>query len=317
MRKGFCLAISTLSVLGCCTAEAAALNSKQINTNLVSTPFGLRPAQCVHEHPSGTTIRETPNGVETVSPEGFVKSFPVLKECIEYDKVWKAKHLKDIRQSKLGIKTADGWLDNAQWFPPKPVTSVSGTYLVPNDPAAGKQTYWLYYFLGTENFQSNVGVSILQPVLAWSSLGWGFTSWNCCPNGQAHYANTIPASANSIVYGSIKQQGDTWIIDSVSGTQHSTLQVATNNRIFNWTDATLETYGVKDCSYFPTNPIQYTQIVIETTGGTASPQWSTTGATECNGKTTIISPSHITIQHNTTPPPPPPPPPPPGDRIPI
>ncbi|KTC91247.1 hypothetical protein OQJ18_13605 [Fluoribacter dumoffii] len=263
---------------------------------LKETPFGLRPSQCIHTHPSGTTIREKTSGVEAIYPDGSIKQYPKDPVCMKYHQDWLDSSPR-FNDNKTDLK--NGWLDNAWWFTPSPAAMLSGNYWVPSDPAAGRKTYWLYYFLGLENIQSNVPVSILQPVLSWSSSGWKFTSWNCCPEGQVHKAASVPTKANSVVHGEIQQQGSIWIIDAIAAGEHSTLKVEANNRVFNYVDATLETYNVADCTYFPSTPLTYSQILLILANGKAvTPTWKTTGATQCSGSVTVASPSKIVISHN-------------------
>lgn len=290
MKRTSYLAIIVFSSLFCCSANA---ESPQPTANLISTPFGLRPPQCVHKHASGTLIRETAKGVEAIAPDGSVKYFPALKECIDYDKQWKAstpRFNKDL--------TVNGWLDNAYWYTPQPATSLTGLYRVPNTPASGPQGFWLYYFMGLVNFQSNVVETILQPVLTYSNTGWTIASWNCCPSGQSHVANPVPTSDNAVVAGSMVLNGTTWTVDSISAGQHSTLQVDAMNRVFNYADATLETYYTTGCSNFPTAPAILGQMVLTLTSGIATPNWAKTGPTICNGVTTIKNPARVFIQHN-------------------
>lgn len=268
-------------------------------TTLIETPFGLRPNQCSHTHPTGTTVRETPTGVEAKYPNGTIKKFPKNPECIKYQNRWLAESARFKHRESSESILKNGWLDNAYWYPPSPMSMLSGNYRVPNNPVAQGKTYWLYYFLGVENFQSDIPVSILQPVLSWSAKGWKFASWNCCPQGQVHSATPVKATANDVVQGKIQQQGTTWIIDAISANMHSTLNVEAANRIFNYVDATLETYDIADCTYFPTLPMTFSQIVVQLANGqTASPVWKTTGPTQCSGITTANSPTKVKISHN-------------------
>lgn len=278
--------------------------TKKFKNDLMLTPFGVRPKQCVHTHPSGTTIRETKNGVEAIAPDGKVRFFPALNKCIAFNNTWKTKRANSRNQHRLLGESnmnlaSNRWLDNAWWFPPRPISMMSGNYTVPNNPAVGRLNYWLYYFLGIENTNDNVELTILQPVLAWSRTGWTFASWNCCPSGQVHNSRPVVVAAKSNITGKIEKQGGAWVIDSIAGSQHSTLRVNSMNRVFDYADATLETYYVNGCNYYPTEPILYNNISLKLTDGSiASPRWSKTNNTECNGKVTIYNPAMISIKHN-------------------
>jgi len=278
---------------------------------LVPTPFGLRPAQCVHRSVGhDVVLKPVADGVEIHHPNKTIVKLPALPECIEWD-----KHMQSQRMERRSLKLQqvfkdkndslpaplDGWLDNAGYYPPGFVLDFSGYYLVPtNPPNDGSQV--LFYFIGTENFQSGVGVTILQPVLTWGNgiNGWSVASWNCCPSGQSHESNPLVGfGSGSTLYGLIDKSGDTWGVTSQWGSQQTTLNVANNGRTFDWTDVTLETYSVASCNEFATGPMVFSGLTMTLTDGShPTPQWSPTGPTECGGKLTVNNPTNIVIQHS-------------------
>jgi len=196
----------------------------------------------------------------------------------------------------------DGWLDNAGYYPPSQVDTFSGDYLVPPDPA-NDASQVLFYFIGTENFQSGIQVSILQPVLTWGNgiNGWNMASWNCCPQGQSHESASLQGiGAGNSVTGLIDQSsGNNWTITSTWNGQSVNLIIPAAQRDFDWIDATLETYSVTNCNMFPDGPAVYTNMALTLAGGSPnSPSWQPSGPTECQGQLTVQSPSEITISHN-------------------
>jgi len=162
----------------------------------------------------------------------------------------------------------------------------------------------LFYFIGTENFQKSVGVSILQPVLTWGNghTGWNMASWNCCPQGQTWTSGfLLNLKAGGTVNGVIDQSGANWKITSTYNGQSVTLTIAANSRDFNWVDVTLETYSVTECTEFAAGPITFSDMKLTLQGGTVnSPVWVPwKEPTECGGSLKVVSPSEITIDHTT------------------
>lgn len=94
-------------------------------------------------------------------------------------------------------------IDYTGWYPSTsdiPITFFNGTYSVPDTPAPEYQgSEVLYWFIGMQN-NADSETRILQPVLTFNGPqggaegepeGWSFTSWNCCPSGQAWYSSPI------------------------------------------------------------------------------------------------------------------------------
>jgi len=269
---------------------------------LVSTPFGLRPKQCVHRGlGDDVQLKATKEGVQVIHNNGtFLKFLPALPECISWDEKMRIEREK--RRNGTSLKSPlDGWLDNAGYYPPGLVGSFVGNYLVPPSPVDSGQV--LFYFIGTENFQSGVGVSIFQPVLTWGNgiTGWSMASWNCCPSGQSHESNPLTGfgSGNTLQGQIVNTNNGYWNVVSAFNGQKTTLTVADNGRNFDWTDVTLETYSVGACNEFPPGPMVFSGMSMNLQGGgQVTPNWSPTGATECGGQLTVNSPSQVTITHN-------------------
>jgi len=213
----------------------------------------------------------------------------------------RAQLLNNTNNGLNGGLPADGWLDNAGYYPPGRVSSFDGFYTVPGSPPTdGSQV--LFYFIGAENFQSGVGVTILQPVLTWGNgiNGWSIASWNCCPSGQQHESSPVVGfGPGSRLYGAIGEAGADWHVVSKWGSKQTVLTVAAAGRTFDWTDVTLETYRVANCNEFARGPMTFDDMTMHIAGGRAvTPSWTPTGATECSGRLVVRSPSSITIQHS-------------------
>jgi len=297
--------LAFLFFLFCVTLGANELthNSQQV----IPTPFGYMPQQCVHHVPNGAHLEPTTEGVRVhLSSDAKTAGLPplyVIPEdtiCTEHLRTLANKtHHAHPRQwkSTRGL-SKDGWLDNAYWLlPSKVVSSWSANYGVPSNPAGGNNQV-LYYFIGVENFDINA--TILQPVLGWfGHLGsWQFTSWNCCPSGQVHYANSINVPSGSTLFGEININTATSTVTSTWNNEHSTLSVATSGRNFDWIDATLETYFVTSCSMYAKGPMTFSDMKLQLSDGSSpTPTWKTTAATECGGSIVVNSPFNIVIHH--------------------
>jgi hypothetical protein len=267
----------------------------------VPTPFGWRPEQCVHRNvPSGSIVEEVSDGMLITYPTGEKIHHPIIQECLDSHAEF-LKH-KQNRTKNVG-QPLDGWLDYAGYYPPNEVVSFTGYYLVPPNPSSNSGQV-LFYFIGTENFQTSGTLTILQPVLTWGNglNGWSIASWNCCPSGMQTESTPFQGfGAGDTLYGSIQASGGNWVVISswpASG-QSTTLSVPSANRDFDWIDVTLETYTVTSCNQFPNGPMVFSDMVFTDQSGQTSPVWTDdTGPTECGGNLVINSPSQITITHS-------------------
>jgi len=275
------------------------------NFELVPTPFGLRPKQCVHRAVGdGVLIQPYDGGVRVVDPTtgALLQDHPELPECVQWEQKLKALRATHALKSNKTRAPQDGWLDNASFTTPGLVGSFVGNYLVPQNPSSNNGQI-LYYFIGAVNFQSNMTDTILQPVLTWGAgfPAWSFASWNCCPSGQTHESTPLQGfGSGASLTGKILNNGmGSWKVVSGYGSQSTSLTVTNNGRTFDWIDATLETYFVKTCSQFANGPMRFSNMQATLSGGgEIIPVWQGTSPTMCNGRLTINSASDITIQHN-------------------
>jgi len=270
---------------------------------LVPTPFGWKPKQCIFSWPSGTRIenKHAENRTLVTLPNGQQHSLPVLPECL-------VKY-----QDPTNIaRVTDGWLDNTGYYtnrgsdPNKVVKQFQGYYTVPTTPSASGGL--LYYFLGAENKGGNLGLTILQPVLTYYG-SWYMNSWNCCPQGQAHESEPLSGfKPGDKVFGNMYETGSElsgdWTVESKWNNYNVTLVVTDSNREFVWIDATLETYYVRQCSQLSSGLMTYSNMVLTTLGSNGKTQnepitWiNYTPTSDCNGVTTVVSSSQVTIKHN-------------------
>jgi hypothetical protein len=260
------------------------------------------------------------NKTEVTLPGGKIVHLPRLEECMKWD--YNVPHVPstfaDRNSTSVGgsrrVGIRDGWLDNAFYWTDREgdsheyVYEFKGYYTLPNTPKTSGGL--LYYFLGTQNNDgsSNLGVTILQPVLTYFGR-WYMNSWNCCPNGQSHESGEIDGfGPGDKVYGDMYETGaeltGKWDIVSTYGSSTATLVVADSQRTFDWIDATLETYYVgNDCSKLASGPMVYSEMELTTQNEDGkhierSIQWGGANDSGCSGTTDINSPTRITIEHN-------------------
>lgn len=293
-----------LAVAACGVALAAA-------GSFTATPLGVRPSQCVHQVPAGSHIEPIEGGVWVHAPDGTNTWLPEIPECVEDMKAraaaWvaaRAGNTSALQGVTPSPEHALGWLDYVSYTLPttQHLSNFNGYYTVPGNPQDTTGSEVLFYFIGAENIEQS-DVSILQPVLTWGNglTGWSYASWNCCPSGQQHESTPIQGfSSGDKLYGEISRGNGKWTVTSANGGQATNLTTADNGRNFDWLDVTLEVYNIDGCSDFANGPMTFSQMkATDTSGEGLTIQWKAdSSSTQCNGQTTVKSPSEVIIQHN-------------------
>jgi hypothetical protein len=277
-----------------------------ISAKTVLTPFGYRPAECVLELPSGSTV--TPNGNEllikmpaTETHDEFVTSYIAPPHCGDD---MEAIRRKNILRERDPDET-NGWLDYVGWYPPSGENNLkqfTSTYVVPNDPANNQGGQVLFYFIGMQDNDSPNAVNIIQPVLTWGNgyKQWYVKSWACCPSNITVSSPPIfGLKAGSTLQGVISRESDsTWKIDSIFNGQHTTLNAQVGDYIYNWADITLEVYTVNTCGDFAKGKAYFNDLSMQDSQGqTLSPNWQPTGATLCGGSIASAGANSYYIEH--------------------
>lgn len=267
----------------------------------VSTPHGMRPAECVIQVESGSEIEETSDGLLIVTPSGKRTIMSTPESCNQdMPRFWATR--KKIRNGS----SPNAWIDNAGWYPPGGnLGSFTGTYTIPKTPAAReKKEGKLYWFIGFENTNSGP-VNILQPVLTYEYVGWTYSSWCCCPRNITVQSNVIKGfGPGDTVKGVIQRQsGDTWLIDSINPAgEHATLKPRVGSYDYAWADVTFELEadgGHYSCDQLAQGPFTFSDLVVKDGNGeTLTPHWQASGGTMCAGSTRVKSASEIVITHN-------------------
>jgi hypothetical protein len=280
--------------------------------NMMQTPFGPFPEQCVHQHPNGSHVKEV-NGTTRVSHEnGYEKIIESNDLCKEHaDKI--------LSQSPAGALSgkstkyiSNGYFNMVNWVPPtsRPVGDFTAVYTVPSPPEAGQDGQFLYYFIGA---QDSPVTTVLQPVLTWSevmtgSTGWGLASWNCCPSHQIHHTSYLTGiQEGDTITGKIKKikgyQSTYTVTGETDGrTVVLSVDLGPNRSLNGIMDVSLEAYRVTKCSQFSSGPAKFSNISISDVSATKMiPGWTLFpppyGKTDCDGRITPGT-NEITIQQN-------------------
>jgi hypothetical protein len=277
-----------------------------ISASKVLTSFGERPAECVLELPSGSTV--TPNGNEllikipaTESHDEFLTSYVAPAVCSEDMDYIREKNIL----RKGDPEATNGWLDYVGWYPPSGESNLkqfTSTYVTPNDPSNTNGNEVLFYFIGMQDNDSPNAVNIIQPVLTWGNgyNQWYVKSWACCPSNITVSSPPIfGLKAGSTLQGVISRESDsTWKIDSIFNGQHTTLNAQVGDYIYNWADITLEVYNVNGCTDLAKGKAYFNDLNLQDSQGqTLNPAWKPTGPTLCGGSIASNGANSYYIEH--------------------
>jgi len=286
--------------------------------DMVITPFGRRISQCVLEVESGSHIYQLPNGNLHITEERagqVISSYEhvVPTECHTDGFVEQQRRIMAERRFNrpynLDVSPVpDGWLDNAGAYPlgkAGNISHFSGLYTVPGDPLTDSGQV-LFYFIGMQD-NNYAAVNIIQPVLTWGNgvKGWNLASWDCCPSNITTKSRTIAGfGAGDQIRGTLQRQDDsTWVVDStiVKSGANTTLVSHVGTYLYDWSDVTLEVYGVSTCGQFAKGPMQFTNLsLLGPTNNELAPSWTLTGATGCTGSIKYDGKVSFNINHSQT-----------------
>ncbi len=268
--------------------------------DLVPTPGGLRPRECILEVPHAAHVRELNSSAILISEPAtalaaarvWVHTVPDICHDPKYS-------MRARRDGVPANKTCDeppctcdsfpcnDWIDNAGLFPKdalgadRGIGGFSSTYTIPGTPSGAAGSEVLFYFIGAENTDglprhgsNGVGRTILQPVLTFdpagwckqSKTGWCMSSWNCCPaDVTTHSPYLLDLQPGARMHAAFNMTGpDTFEVvsrDLTSG-KESNLQMARGGRTFNWADVTLEVYNLQRCSQFAQGPMRFDALQL-------------------------------------------------------
>jgi len=273
------------------------------------TPSGIYWSSCVHQVPSGTKIISTKKeGTKVIHVDDsveYIKPCPVKS----LGKSLKTKDTKSVEDTPN-----DGWQAWTAYNNENNATFdiFLGYFNVPNSPS-NFQGSILYMFTGLQNdnwvpipgeYNTPPGFDIIQPVLQYTSNGWGLASWYVTVDENVFESTLIAVNPGDSIFGNMTRINETaWYISGISSGQNTFLRVD-DPRLNTqpWAYCTLEVYGIQDCSTdFPpaSSPIKFTQLQLFDQGGKnpVTPVWQAlnNGADHCNASATVGSASDTTI----------------------
>lgn len=252
--------------------SAIALTASKGDAELIRTPAGLWPAECVHTVPDGTQISHDRSGVHYKYPDGTEGFRPNCTSAPHPD-LPRRHRQREVAAGSSDVANSSGI--EAHGYPvilwgesDSPLQKFTATYNVPEAPAnfANQTIFW---WLGVESQSAS---DVLQPVLGYNGL-WTFASWNCCPAGHQHTGSVINVNTGDSLYGSLVGTGDLgYTVLSEYNGKKSTLQ--SNDAIPQVMPLlSMEVYNA-DCSLLPQSCMTMSQISISpsTTFGSNSPR---------------------------------------------
>lgn len=251
--------------------------------------------ECLHEVPSGTEFHETDDHFVFTFPNGTVSTRPLCSAghslSVSHGNAWKAW-----AQFKLNGASS--------------VTSLSNSWIVPEDPTR-KSNQILYYWNGVEDGGSSGGSGVLQPVLQWTSGGWGIKSWYVGAGGTVT-SNLVAVRPGDKILGSMVHDGSWTVTGQAEGGSPATLKYSRQTLTFTYAYEVLEAYSVGSyCSmYDRTGGVTFTDTKVAFDGQDATDKITWTpyscpsgpgcaGSAECGEKATV-SGNDVTISYRTS-----------------
>ncbi|KAJ7731174.1 hypothetical protein B0H14DRAFT_3517912 [Mycena olivaceomarginata] len=244
----------SLGVAALLTISALAVPAPPATAGTVLTPRGHQSPDTVHEIPVGSKIIHVDaSTVHVLNASGAVH------KVVTFDPVAKAT-----TRPPTAVY-ANYYNNNA------PIGSFQTTWSVPNVPPANTgQTLFLFNSIEPTSFDA-----IMQPVLQWggSAAGggqfWAVASWYIYPGGT-FFTPLVTVSTGQSLHGAIGLAGVNGNVFSylcqfvnVGGTA---LEVDGGEQLV-WSTLTLEAYGVKGRSSYPSGSTVFSQTNLELSNG--------------------------------------------------
>lgn len=314
----FDLAVVSAAMLA--PAMAAEAASPPADSDLLLTPCGIRPRECVREAPHNSVVRESGDGFVVDGGDGLLERVEVPARCHafmaeEHERLLRAKEAPGEEAGAI----PNGWIESAGVYrmdPEVTIQSFTGKWTVPPAPTSPHKPETLYYFIGLEDRTQGKLTTIHQPVLTWGDQTeggqfdnqWHLWSWTCCPKNLTWHSPDIAGFApGETLFGRIeKQSADTWLIDGAwrekNGTWHNTTLVsAVGGFNYNYADVTLEVYNVTSCAQMSQGSVAFSELALTLSDRSEwkPPMWYVTGQpTNCDVKMTIFNQTTMAITSN-------------------
>jgi hypothetical protein len=256
------------------------------DADYVLTPAGYRHRSCVHGVESGSSVVQTPTGLNV----NFGSDSYSIPKCA----------FPGTRQA-----LPSGWAVYEMYQSTKGVSSYNGTWVTPGSPKA-PQSQTLFTFTGLQNaFLEGSGphdsISIIQPVLQWgaSAAGggqyWSIASWYVGNQGTVVYSTLKQIANGAQIQGTmLMNANNTWTITAAAGSIVTSINVSPGAAEL-YVFVTLEVYSVTKCGDYPTGSIPYTNLSVDVGGQPITPSWTPTVTPGCNENVNTTAPATVTI----------------------
>ena len=321
VKNVFCLVLVTLVLTVICDVD------------IVRTPFGDKPVECVLEVPHGARVEDHPDGTAAVlvtllDGSSFRhESPPICKMHAVAEAGMDGATTSDMSCNEPPCTCTslpcNNWIDNAgSMNTERLIGGMSAVYVTPETPTSTTDNQTLFYFIGAENTNGfprsgnpvPSGRAILQPVLtfdpsAWcnvSETGWCFASWYCCPQDLVvHSAYLQDVRPHDQFLGSfnLSDNGQSFTILSrnLRTKEETNLACPRQDRNFNWADITQEVYDIGSCGDFAVGKMWFQNVTLWDVQWTPmNPTWLFTSGKPCRGIIQFDGNSSFWIEHETT-----------------
>ena len=216
---------------------------------MMHTPFGDKPATCVHHVPAGSKILDH---VTAQYPDGSRHTFAACANP---------------NPSAAFSTWVEDAVNNSASY-----SGISGQWMVPAAPGSMQgQTIFIFNAIETQSV-------ILQPVLQWGAdlNAWEMQSWRCDSNNTCYFSDPIIVGSGDALTG-------TTLFDNTTGNWTITLQDDTTGKSTTLTvtssaaggtggkafGGALEVYNVQTCSGYPASiPITFINTSLTLNGNT-------------------------------------------------
>ncbi len=246
-RPGLPLALAALALVGglLATRDDRAL-----------TPAGWLPARLAQQVDDGEALREIDGVIQRVDANGdpidLVSAQALAAEPLDLESGW---------------ITFTFWKNQGA----APLRSFSTEWRVP-DPPSTRNRQTIFLFNGLQNSGPNYG--ILQPVLQWgrSHAGggdyWSVASWYVTSRGQAFHTPLVRVNPGDRLVGEMalvgRERGKMSYTCEIANVPRTRLLLK-NVAELNWSTESMEAYGVKRCSDYPSSrAVPFEQIRMST-----------------------------------------------------
>jgi hypothetical protein len=257
-------------------------HQQSIPADAVLTPGGYCPPSLVHKIPHGHRVRRRRQQLQIV-----------------HRRTQRITARHDIAPFDAPIpRLGSGWITFASWQnqAPAPISQISTSWTVPNEPTAGDTGQTIFLFNALQNTSRT---NLLQPVLQWgaSQSGggpyWSISNWYIDTSGHVCHSDNLPVLPGQVLTGIIAlgqtSSGLFTYLVSFDGYPALDLSVAGIEELV-WAGEALEAYQIGDCAEYPSAiSTAMSNIAIAVGGIAPALSWNVTNNSTICGEHTIVA----------------------------